>query len=199
LAADPWLGEWLYGRAVQANGLKVMVLGPTPDILKERRDNSDLPVDPVLEQFLYSTYALRYRYLIIEQQPVGASVAKIMTHYADSMHIGTRAFPSAYVGEPHAQAIVIGSRSKAIISGDQQLPFSSQSGIAVGRLFGEYAFYLGWANAHECPPNYLRKAKVLITYGQKAYLWAKNYVVQEGSKQTIFALPANSNLNLSTR
>lgn len=61
LRTDPWLGEWLYGRAVD---LKV-VLDSHGDQRAARRDETDLPVNPYVEGAAFSEYASKYGWWVL--------------------------------------------------------------------------------------------------------------------------------------
>lgn len=62
LAADPDLGDKLYGRRVK---LKVILGGPSPAIMAGDRDAEDLPVAPAQEQEAFVAYGRRYGWHII--------------------------------------------------------------------------------------------------------------------------------------
>ena len=165
LAQDPWLGEWNYGRLAKANGLMIMLLGPSPEILASRRDETDLLVDPGEERKLYAEYASRFGWHRLYQHPVEEQVRTIVEAFNYSKF---PTIPPAYYGNPSARVIIIDGDSK------------------VGRSFGDLAFQLGWVDAHDCPPPALRSAKLLVTCSAKAFLWASNYVsYKKGEEQEI--------------
>jgi len=168
LAKDPWLGEWLYGRMVQANGLRVMVTGPSGQVLVSLRDDTDLPVDPWQEKFLYENYAKMCGWFIIEQKPIEVMVTQIMNKLIDPL-LSSGPFPPAYFGPPNAEIIVV----------------STKPSEKLGREFGTWAFNVGWATSHAVPPTYLTHAKILVVCDKKAELWVKHYIPKEGGEQQI--------------
>lgn len=62
LAAEPDLGDQLYGRRVQ---LKFILGGPSPAIMLGDRTEDDLPVAPAQEQEAFVAYGRRYGWHII--------------------------------------------------------------------------------------------------------------------------------------
>jgi hypothetical protein len=191
---DPWLLEWLHGRAVQTNGLRAMILGPDAQTLASHRDKSDMPVDPRMERNLYKEYAERYGWLIYENQHstkgLDRTVASIILKYRTitcsnpvTLPPHYCALPPHYCGPVDAKVIVVGDmRGENRIPGSW-LPFTSRMTTMFGRLFDDKAFEVGWTNAHDCPPVALAGAKVIIACGNKAQLWVKNYV--KGGKRVI--------------
>ena len=195
---DPWLGEWLHGRAVQACGLRVMVLGPDPKTHVSKRDESDWPVDPSAERAMYYAYAKMFGWFIIDNvhslMSLDRSVKLIMDKYS-SVPLPF-ALPPYYCGPADARVIFVGEkRSDKPIPGGW-LPFTSRMTTFLGRLMEGKAFECGWTNAHDCPPIALRNAKTLIACGKKAQLWIKNYVIRGGGNlsQRVIEIPHPSYL-----
>lgn len=192
LALDPWLGEWLYGRAIRANGAQFMVTGPAPSILAKSRTDDDLPVDPAEEQALYLAYALRFGWHVIRRAPVSDQVERIMKRIPAAIIYGRgrseSPLPPVYAGTPNARVVVVGEmRSERMLPGGW-LPFSSHLTTKLGRLMGDRAMGVGWTNAHDCPPETLRSAEVIVTCGAKARLWVEHYVLMEGGEQQVIPL-----------
>jgi hypothetical protein len=194
---DPWLGEWLHGRAVQADGLRVMVLGPDPKTHVNKRDKSDWPVDPSVERDLYRAYAKMFGWFIVDNvhsmMSLDRSVKLIMDEY---LHTPVSpVLPPYYCGPTNADVIFVGEkRSNKPIPGGW-LPFTSRMTTILGRLMADKAFMCGWVNAHDCPPAALRNAKTLVACGEKAQLWVKNYVKGDNNiSQRVIEIPHPSYL-----
>jgi hypothetical protein len=181
---NPWLGEWLHGRAVQANGLRVMVLGPSASTMASIHTEDDLPVSTQSEKDLYEIYAERFGWLKIHNSHTAASleqsVDKIVHEYLGAIAENNKVFngrvePAAYCGAWNASTVFVGDKKSAKVIPGGWLPFTSRMTTAYGMILGDRAFGFGWTNAHDCPPAFL-KGKTLIACGVVAQSWANNYV-----------------------
>jgi hypothetical protein len=196
LAKDPWLGEWLHGRAVQANGLRVMLLGPGANELRRRRDDTDLPVDPQDEKTMYTRYGKRYGWTTL---PTFSSVSTGMLPLTAEDHAqlvcdqfeltlskklgAITPLPPVYCGPINARVVVVGEQRSDTLLGGGWLPFTSRMTTILGRLFGDRAFDVGWTNAHDCPPSSLREARTFITCGEIAHRWVEGEVLKGGQEE----------------
>jgi len=190
LREDAWLGEWLHGRATQANGYRIMLLGPDVATLTKLRDDTDLPVDPRLERDLFRQYANSYGWDMVENKHSKTAVTKVVNRIMkEYKKLAIGPLPPYYCGIPNASVIFVSSkRVKSTIPGGW-LPFTNRASITFGRLFSYFAFRAGWTIAHEVSPVCLRRAKVLVACGQKAQLWIKNYVIKEVSNIQCIDVP----------
>jgi hypothetical protein len=180
LASDPWLGEWLYGRAFQTLGTRVMVTAPA-DVLEHRRDKTDLPVDVRDEKHLYEHYAVEYGWKIVDtgttmvhlQQTVAFVLADL---WRDIQGLLINP-PPAYCGPRDAKIIFVGEAlsAKPGMPG-AWLPFTSNLTTQLGRMMGTKAFQCGWTNARDCAPQQLRAARVVVSCGEVAQKWVSTYV-----------------------
>lgn len=175
-AEDPWLLEWLHGRAVQLGGSRVMILGPDPDELARLRDESDLAVDPASEQLLYKKYAQRFGWTVINNQhnkeSLDASVNAILSDFmSKDKYVMMGMVPPKYAGDPEAVVAVVGEAlsSETILGG--WLPFTSNFTTRFGREFGDDAFNVLWTNAADCDARLLSNRKIVITCGKIAGEW----------------------------
>jgi hypothetical protein len=183
MVKNPLAGELRLGLLAEANGLRVMVTGVNATILSVRRDSSDLPVDPAEEQKLYEQYARMFGWTIAtgvttigEAEDLAGEIIKMFFKSLPKV----TPLPPYYIGKPDAETIVIATRFNDKIKEQWQ----------------EVGLEVGWVIAHGCPPHSLRGAKNLIAYGDKPYLWAKNYILQEGGlKQKLVLGSDESNVN----
>jgi energy-coupling factor transporter ATP-binding protein EcfA2 len=170
---DPFAGEFLLGRLAQANGLRVILAGPDVETLAQRRDYTDLPVDPAKEQSLYIQYGRMFGWTIIRPESNWTSVdgmsAMVISELGRKVPPAHTPLPPLYAGKSDAEIIIVASRSHDRIA----------------KLLGKAAFKVGWVFPHECPPETLRHAKTLVAYDQKSWQWVKNYVLQEGGGQEL--------------
>lgn len=181
LGENPWLGEWLYGRTIQNVGLGFIVSGPESRILEERRDNTDLPVSPALEQWNFVSYANRFGWILLNDtnyRPGSHAwtdvIDEIMLYVYLANKRSRKAFVPNYCGPQDAEVIFVMNPVKS--RGDQWLPFSRDADAIYGKMLGEDAFKCGWMEARGIPPNEIATAKVVVACGEAARKWAHFYV-----------------------
>lgn len=178
LGPDPWLGEWLYGRAVDTVGVKAILAGPSTRTLAALRDGTDLPVDPDQERHRYVTYGQTYGYLVFFNQHREAS----LRHMAEQLDWFARvrwdrapALPPAWVGRPTAATVFLGDRR----SGDhwdqgRWLPFGTRLTEGYGRALGPAAINrVAWTNVEDALVEEgirerIRRAHVVVACGRRA-------------------------------
>jgi len=181
LKNDPWLGEWLYGRAVMASGgVRIMVLR-SPELLRKYRTPDDLDVDVAEEHRSYWEYATKFRYLIFNNddnpstiREFGATLSAWMREWQAKFVESPLKLPS-YAGTLTPSIIVVG---ESLSSGrgipGSWLPFTSPATIKFARMFGDRAITnMGWTNINGIPKSMLG-TKALIACGQKAGQWISN-------------------------
>lgn len=185
LSETPFLGEWLYGRAVNANGLRVMLEGPSAK-------NS---FAPLLEKELYTAYGKKFGWFMLEDQLMPKMTGYIVEAFLDRPELYT--IPPMYSGNPTAKTIFVGSwQTKDRVIEGGFLPFTTVVGKNYAKILGDSALDFGWVNSHECPPNVLRNAETLVACGDTALKWINNYVQTEGGKQRIILIPHPSYFGL---
>lgn len=192
LAQDPWLGEWLYGRAVPT---RIMLGGPDPAILRAARTPDDLPVDPGVEQAAFLAYARQYDWIVVHgRHPVESLADAVLAqHAADSVDW----HPTTYAGRPRAGVVVLGERrspTPSIPGG--WLPFTSTYTTKYGRVLGPNAMRVGWTNAYDEPTAIIEHARVIIACGQQAHAWIKEELsyYAEFQTTTLIRVPSPSAL-----
>jgi hypothetical protein len=176
LGADPWLGEWLYGRAVQTLGLRVMV-SSSWEKRAALRDATDLDVHPQVEGYLFDEYAREYGWYIAENDYTKGGdqrLAAEIVNEALANFLQARAEPPAYAGPPDARVIVVADvRNDESSFPGSWLPLATPLTIQFGRALGAGALRLGWTNQAEVPPAVVRGAKGIVALGEKAQSWVK--------------------------
>ena len=172
LEKEPFLGEWLYGRAVQTCGLRVILLPGNVDEVINRRDKTDLPVDPVQEYMAYKTYGKLFGYLILENGYTKESLESNIEQIV--LRLGTAGIfqPGLYAGPPNAKIVFVGeSRSQGRRSVDGSwLPFTSMLTTELGRRLGPSALKFGWTNIDDTPIITLSN-RFVIACGERAGAW----------------------------
>jgi hypothetical protein len=178
---DPWLAQWLYGRAVDTVGVQAVLLPTVVEQLSKRRDETDHPVDPIDEYGAYFQYARDFHierlYNMYRSEDVRMN-AGFLIQKARWVCDMVTALPPTYAGPPHAATVVVGEvrNEKSALPGSW-LPFTSPMTTQFARMLGADAFRLGWTNAAEINPVALRKeGRTFITCGEKATTFARFYV-----------------------
>lgn len=171
LRGDPWLGEWLHGRAVYTNGIGIIVTADT-ETLKHRRDSSDLPVDPSLEKRMFEGYANRFGWLVVNptRDGVDESIRQItedLSRTAFSLH----SFDApAFAGRPNSPVLVVGeARNIRSRFPGSWLPFTSVNTIRFARFFGDDALKWGWTNSNDVTDEMLVGKQVVVCVGKHAF------------------------------
>lgn len=196
LAHDPWLGEWLYGRAVMAIGIRVMVLGPSVESAVALRDSTDLPVDPREERMAFFNYAQHFGWMSLMQLHTADGLVRAARTIRDaaaenienaSRDLGRLAYPPGYAGPNVPSIIFVGDeRNEAEKFPGAWLPFTTPSTIAFARMVPE-SLKAGWATTAAIPPQRLRRARTIVACGTKAHSWVKYHV--DGGGPRVIHLP----------
>ena len=174
LARDSWLGEWLHGRALQTAGLRVILSPRDPMRLVGMRDESDLPVDPLIEDNEFVNYGETYGYLMLKNDysPKGDErmIDEVLSHLQYPLTFG----PPAYAGPTNAKIIFVGEK---LNSNSREpgawLPFTSRLTMELGRRLGNKAFEFGWTNVGGVPLAHLAD-RYVIACGATAEAWLDN-------------------------
>lgn len=184
LAGDPLLGEWLYGRIVQTLGLRIMLMTDY-DTLKQRRDETDLPVSILREECnLFAEYAMNAQWDSFYLMPgvmdaEGAArrtVCKLLDHYA-KLKSDPVSYDIAhhYCGPWKSPLIVVGTLDHAYEKmHGTWLPFTDTLGSAFLRQFKWDALQIGWTYERQIPPQLLQN-RVVATIGAPASRWVAKY------------------------
>ena len=195
---DPWIGEWLHGRAVQVSGLRVIFTGPHHSELSNLRDSSDMFVPPKLEQKLYIEYGKRFGWTIIQNnhtdESLRESVSKIIVSFFSRQFNSKEWLPPRWAGPPESKIVVIGETlSKKVIPGGW-LPFTSPLTTRLGREFGDDALKVSWTNMDSCSPSQLRAKETVITCGKVVNDWYAHNREKGVKPQKIINIPHPSYL-----
>ena len=196
LGADPWLGEWLYGRAFQTCGVRAIIAGPDPTQLAALRTPDDLNVDPAIEQRLFVEYGSRFGYTVIHNQHTKEDVERTCALLFRLAQKATGASQTPglpnWAGPADAPIVVVFGTKPDMIKGlDGWLPGTSSQGIALGRVFGDEGLTMGWTTSFSCPPAFLRSRSMVIPVGRLASLWVWHNL------PTVFTHPISSLTNLA--
>lgn len=175
LSNDPWLGEWLHGRAVMTNGIRIIYIPRDIYQLHNRRDTTDLDVNINDEYHMYYEYAEKYGWTILlndyDKNSLEYNLAKIISAACNKKY----EYPAAnYVGPTDAKVIFVGCTREWIDRPDAWLPFSSPLYTKLARILGGKAFKCGWMEVDNETPIHLLDHAIVVMLGALPREWAKN-------------------------
>lgn len=192
----PALGDWFYGRAVDTLGAKFVLLPSDPAELKERKRDRKAPDDArVHYKFEYTAYVhlaklLGWNILLNDYTP--ESLERNVQTILD-LTAGRRSHRlEEYVCPQKARVVFVMERPKEtpIAQNAEWLPFSQKEGLAFLNMLGTKSLECGWAYCHRLPPQTLRTAPILVTFGDLPAIWCRSYV----GHQKVVSLPKLSHV-----
>lgn len=164
LSYDPWLGEWLHGRAVQANGLRIIVLPSTVEQLINRRDVSDLFVDPSKETRAYAKYAREFDWDVYVNPYTKRALSKAVTTICAKMKTismlsinQTKLHNNIFAGNRNSNVIFVEENTQNFDVPGAWLPFTSSNAIVFARTLGSIVFKCGYMSCNNIPENLWNK------------------------------------------
>ena len=178
LYADPWLGEWLYGRAFD---MKVIVTRE-PEQLTADRDETDLPCDPEEEYNKYVEYGQRFGYLRISGINTPEASAVGLLNRWDRAYRQRLVYPE-YVG-PSTPVVTVVAEPLAAKPGFRgaYLPFTSRLAIPLGRIIGDKALQIGWADIGQRIDS-----ELVLACGSQAAEWCYHVYGDDPGKTIVYS------------
>ncbi len=200
LMDDPWLGEWLFGRAFQTQGMRVILLPDKPGQAEFLRDETDLDVMPLVELSRFQSYGRLFGYTILVNEYTQETLLQNAITILDLLRRKKEApAPSPfYCGPPDAKVVLIGQdRDLKSPYPGAFLPFTNQAGVDLGRSLGRDGLKCGWTRMSEFPPQKLNQFETVISFGDRAAQWAKFHanhanVIELHAMQWLFSSNANA-------
>lgn len=177
LGADPWYGEWIFGRAVNTVGTRAMILGPDVTTLRANRDDTDLPVDPWEEREAFLQYGIDFNVpFYVNEHTIGyaeglaAELAKRAWHRwaRRPVHAGFREY-TGLVDKP--PVLILG---EARSGHPERLPFTSAYTTRLARSLGNNALRCAWTNVHAEPVHSIISAEQVVACGKVAEQYAND-------------------------
>jgi hypothetical protein len=168
---DPWMGAWLHDRAVDANGLKVMLLPIDELAVQGQRDHTDLTTPVLGEAMLYKDYAAMFGWCTYAvghddytQGQVSLTVADILLRRWEKV-----TDPARICGPVDSPVLFVGwEKSSRTVRGGW-LPFTSVFTTAFGRDIGEgKSIESRWSNAVDLVPEDLARIELVVLCGKQA-------------------------------
>ena len=180
---DPWLAQWLYGRAVDAVGVQAILVSHRSAEAAARRDDTDLPVDPELERMAYIKYANRFDLTVLVNFYTAQSVAYNAARIIDiaRQRAPQTLLPPAYAGLREATIVVVGDiRNERSRMEGSWLPFTSPYTMRLAKVVEGAAHLIGWTNAGEIAPGIIyRPGRYYVACGARAATWVRSYVAAD--------------------
>ncbi len=176
-AHNPWLMEWIHSRAVRPNGALFTVVPEDLDELYERRDSTDLPVDPWLEARLFIQHSIEYDWQILEHSYTGPSLQKIVDAALETIRKipqpGAEYLPPRYAGPVNSQddkgmLVVAPLFSESPFPG-AWLPGSSELLTKLGIALGPYAPLAAWTTPENLTKEMVSNASVIVAIGHDVF------------------------------
>jgi hypothetical protein len=190
LGSDPWLGEWLYGRAFCK---RVMLLGPDSETLVRLRTPDDLPVDPHTEREAFIRYGGQWGWERVFNDHRPGYARELAGRIMDEVrHMPVVPDAPAYCGSRDPRVVVVGEVRSTDPNPPEgsYLPWTSRYTTQLGRALGVRGLRAGWTNAHDEPTDVVRRAGVVVAAGNVAYDWCYEALVGRPVKLFRVAHPA---------
>lgn len=175
LVDDPWLGEWLHGRILQTNGLRIMVLPSSVEELINRRDSTDLPVAPNEEVREYAKYAKEFGWEIYVNPYTENWIHRVTNVLCTKMAkiggpIGNAS--ATFAGDRNSKVVFVGANIKTPTIPGAGLPFTDTKSIEFARALGPVVFQCAWTNGR-LSKDYCIDKKI-VACGVYAQDWSRN-------------------------
>jgi hypothetical protein len=190
LGSDPWLGEWLYGRAFCK---RIMLLGPDEGTLARLRTPDDLPVDPGIERGEFIRYGGQWGWERVFNDHRPGYARTLAGRIMDEVrHMPVVPDPPAYCGPRDPRVVVVGEVRSTDPNPPEgsYLPWTSRYTTQMGRALGVLGLGVGWTNAHDEPTDVVRRAGLVVAAGNVAYDWCYEALVGRPVKLLRVAHPA---------
>jgi hypothetical protein len=190
LGSDPWLGEWLYGRAFCR---RVMLLGPDERTLARLRTPDDLPIDPGVERGEFIRYGGQWGWERVFNDHRPGYARTLAGRIMDEVrHMPVVPDPPVYCGPHNPRVVVVGERRSADPNPPEgsYLPWTSRYTTEMGRALGRLGLRVGWTNAYDEPTDVVRRAGLVVAAGKVAYDWCYEALIGRPVKLLRVAHPA---------
>jgi hypothetical protein len=175
----PWIGQWLYGRAVDAVGVQCTLLGPSADALAALRIPDDLPTDPAEERATYARLSADHGILTVENDHTpgyAAGLAGGLVERAYAVLGGDcgAPLPPAWAGPQRPRVVLVGERfsDNPGVRG-AWLPMTSRYGLQLAEAIGPAFSRCGWTNAADELGERVLRVGTAIALGAVAARWLR--------------------------
>ena len=189
-ATNPWILEWLHGRAVNGRGAKVILLPSDSTAPAKLRDDTDLPVSVTAEYRAYEQYAKEFSYDVYFNNYTEATVqlnaSMIIASLQEEEPVNARYLTLDTLHRSKGYRVIVGEarnpKDFQTMAG-AWLPFSSAKMSAfVQKYFSNSAFQFAWCNTEDfsrgvLPLSALHNAAEVYTFGKMA----EAFVIQRGA------------------
>lgn len=144
------LGEFLHSRPVSTNGLLFIVLPLYKQSLINRRDETDLPIDPNVEFDFFKTYAETFRWKILQNNyDINSTYRNIriiqnLTKEFNKKNKNLSFLNHGYLGKQDAKIVVNCPETKEWIPGSWG-PGSDEKGFEFYKMMFPKSIDFGWS------------------------------------------------------
>jgi hypothetical protein len=166
---NPFLMEWLHGRATP---YKFILLPSDVQYTIDRRDKSDLPVDPYNEVVLFRAYN-KFGYYVMYNSYDHQSLT--MNFWRIHNHVTTHT-PQPYVyGNPNSKFWFVASLNEGC-KGDRWMPLSYSAAYDMFKaVLGNKSLDCAFMFARHGNPALLSADKIVTAVGKEAAEWVRYY------------------------
>lgn len=190
-ATNPWILEWLHGRAVHGRGIKAILLPEDSATPAQHRDDTDLPVSVSEEIQTYTKYGRDFGYDFYmnnyTEERVQHNATSIINSLPAEEPVSARYLTHTTLHPEFSPRLIVGegrNPNDFKTMAGAWLPFSSAKMCQfVQKYFGNEALRLQWCNMEDfergvLPISVLKSAGKVYTFGRLAEAFAlRNKVV----------------------
>lgn len=194
-STNPWILEWLHGRAVHGRGIKAILLPYQRTATAQHRDDTDLPVDVTAEFTAYDQYAKQFGYTSLindyteERLRLNAKILVESLPPEEPVNARYATFDILHPRRPYRLIVGEARNPKDFQTmAGAWLPFSSAKMCQfVQKYFGDWAFQFAWSNTEDyergvLPLSVLRGATEVYTFGKLAEAFVlRNHITPKAS------------------
>lgn len=191
---NPWIGEWLHGRAAQTNGVRIILTGPNPEEMAKLRDDSDHIVAPAQEQELYRWYGEAFKWHVLSNQHtktnLNEQVQKIDALILANKQVATLS-ASRWCGPAGSKVGFFSARLAEMPIPGGWLPFTlEQQSLWVQHTLGISAFDCQWLDEDALyePPGSFSKFELLVLCGTMSEKVFKDHTMKGDRPKKIITL-----------
>lgn len=190
-STNPWILEWLHGRALHGRGAKVILLPHKRTATAQHRDDTDLPVDVTAEFVAYDQYAKQFGYISCindyTEERLRQNATYIVENLPEEEPVNARYATFGILHPRRPYQLIVGEarnpKDFTTMAG-AWLPFSSaKMSQFVQKYFGDSAFQFAWSNTEDyergvLPLSVLRNAAEVYTFGTLAKAFVERHHVE---------------------
>lgn len=187
-STNPWILEWLHGRALHGRGAKVILLPHDVTEPTKYRDDTDLPVNVLIECATYQQYAKEFSYDVYvndyTEDTAERNASRIIESLPEELPISGKYLSLDASHRFHDYRLIVGEarnpKDFQTMAG-AWMPFSSAKMCSfVQKYFSNSAFQFAWCNTEDfqkgvLPLTALNTAAEVFTFGKSADMFVARH------------------------